>query len=207
MVIPAFAALFLAIPVLMLGEKLVKRVKFLDKFNIPTPIAGGLVVSVVLLLLNISGIFDISFNTKVNTSWWTWLVTVEPIWATRPFKEIALPFMVAFFTCVGLNASWDLVKRGSVTLLIFWGLAILLAVFQNIFGVFLAKTMCQSPLLGLACGSASLMGGHGTVLGFADLFNRFGLNGADTVGVAAATFGLVAGSLAGGPVAVKLINK
>lgn len=207
MTIPAFAALFLSIPVLILGEFLVSKIRFLDRFNIPTPIAGGLAVAVTILVLNLTNVIDISFHTKVNDQWWTWLTTIEPVWYGRPMKEVGVPFMVAFFTCIGLNASWDLVRRGSIPLLIFFGIAVVLAVLQNGLGVFLAKAMCEIPVLGIVCGSASLTGGHGTVLGFADLFKEAGLAGADTLGLAAATFGLAAGGLLGGPLAVRMIRK
>jgi ESS family glutamate:Na+ symporter len=207
MAIPAFITLLLSIPVLILGEFLVGRIRFLDRFNIPTPIAGGLAVAIVVLILNATNLIEFAFHTKVSDQWWTWLTTIEPVWLTRPSREVAVPFMVAFFTCIGLNASWSLVKQGSIPLLIFFGISVVLAVLQNGVGVFLAKAMCQVPILGIVCGSASLTGGHGTVLGFADLFKQAGLTGADTLGLAAATFGLTAGGLLGGPLAVRMIRK
>jgi ESS family glutamate:Na+ symporter len=197
--------LFLAVPVLLLGEWLVRRISFLARFNIPAPVVGGLLVSLLVLAGNLSGLWPVQFDTKVSARWWTWLVTIEPEWAKAPAKGMNVPFLVAFFTCIGLNASWSLLKRGSLQVLIFLGLASALAVIQNCLGVGLAKAMGVSPLLGLVCGSVTMTGGHGTALGFAADLERAGLPGAAVIGVAAATFGLVAGGLLGGPVGGTLV--
>jgi ESS family glutamate:Na+ symporter len=135
------------------------------------------------------------------------LVTTEPDWHSRPALDVNRPFLVAFFTCIGLNASWSLVKRGSLQVLIFLGLAGILAITQNAVGVGLAKLLGVSPLLGLVCGSVTMTGGHGTALGFAAELKKAGLDNAAVVGVAAATFGLVAGGLIGGPVGGGLIRR
>jgi ESS family glutamate:Na+ symporter len=99
------------------------------------------------------------------------------------------------------------VKKGSAQVLIFLALAGALSVLQNGIGVGLAKMLGVSPLLGLTCGSVSMTGGHGTALGFAPELAKAGLDGAAVVGVAAATFGLVAGGLLGGPVGGALIRR
>jgi len=197
----------LAIPVLLLGELLVRRTPLLARFNLPAPVVGGLLVSTLVLLGNLTGCFVASFETSVSAQWWTWLVSPEPEWIRAPSKNVNLPFLVAFFTCIGLNASWSLVKQGSLQVLVFLGLAGLLAVFQNLIGVGLAKLLGVSPLLGLVCGSVTMTGGHGTALGFAGELEKAGLPAAGVVGVAAATFGLVAGGLLGGPLGGSLIRK
>jgi ESS family glutamate:Na+ symporter len=197
----------LAVPVLLLGEWLVRRVTVLTRFNIPAPVVGGLLVSLVILAGNLTGFWPAQFGTKVAAQWWTWIVTIEPEWTKAPAKAANLPFLVAFFTCIGLNASWTLLKRGSLQVLIFLGASALLAVIQNGIGVGLAKVMGVSPLLGLVCGSVTMTGGHGTALGFAADLERAGLTGAAVIGVAAATFGLVAGGLLGGPVGGSLIRR
>ncbi len=197
----------LAIPVLLLGEWMICRLPLLSRFNIPAPVVGGLLVSLILLAGNLTGLWPAHFESKIAAQWWTWLVTIEPEWIHAPAKNANLPFLVAFFTCIGLNASWSLVKRGSVQVLIFLILSTGLAVVQNLLGVGLAKLMGAPPLLGLVCGSITLIGGHGTALGFAGELEKAGLPGAAVVGVAAATFGLVAGGLLGGPVGGGLIRK
>jgi ESS family glutamate:Na+ symporter len=207
MTITAWFAVALAIPVLLFGEFLVRRIKLLSRFNIPAPVVGGLLLSLLILLGNLTGWFVTKFETGVSAKWWTWLVTVEPEWVNAPSKNVNLPFLIAFFTCVGLNASWSLVKKGSSWVLIFLGISTVLAVAQNLIGVPLAKMMGQSPLLGLVCGSLTLAGGVGTALGFAGELEKAGLQGAAAISVAAATFGLVAGGLLGGPLGGWLIQR
>lgn len=207
MTISAWFAVALAIPVLLLGEWLVRRLRPLARFNIPSPVVGGLLVSLLVLGGNLSGLFPAKFQASVSAPWWTWLVTTEPEWLKAPAHNVNLPFLVAFFTCIGLNASWTLVKRGSTQVLLFLGLAGTLAIIQNGLGVALAKLMGVSPLLGLVCGGVAMTGGHGTAMGFAADIERAGLPNATVVGVAAATFGLVAGGLLGGPVGGALIRR
>lgn len=207
MTIPAWYAVLLAVPVLLLGEFLVKRVRVLARFNIPAPVVGGLLISGLVLLGNITNVWPVQLDSKIAARWWTWLVTIEPEWVQAPAKNANLPFLVAFFTCIGLNASWALAKRGSLQVLVFLMIAAALALLQNLIGVGLAKAMGVSPLLGLICGSVSMTGGHGTALGFAPELEKAGLQAAAVVGVAAATFGLVAGGLLGGPVGGGLIRR
>lgn len=207
MPLSAWFTIALAIPVLLLGEFLVRRIKVLSRFNIPAPVVGGLLLSLLVLAGNLSNLWPAKFDTKIDAQWWTWLVTIEPEWLKAPAKSANLPFLVMFFTCIGLNASWSLVKKGSLQVLIFLALAGVLAVIQNCLGVVLAKALGQSPLLGLVCGSVTMTGGHGTALGFAADLEHAGLKAAGVLGVAAATFGLVAGGLIGGPVGGGLIRR
>ena len=207
MTIPAWFAVVLAIPVLLLGEVTVRRVPWLARFNIPAPVAGGLLVALLALAGNWSGGFAAKFETAVTAQWWTWLVTIEPDWIKAPSRNVNQPFLVAFFTCIGLNASWSLVRRGSWPMVLFLLLSALLAVVQNLVGVPLAKLLGSPPLLGLVCGSLTLTGGVGTALGFAPELEKAGLSNAAVVSVAAATFGLVVGGLLGGPLGGGLIRK
>jgi ESS family glutamate:Na+ symporter len=205
MILSPWLTVCLALPVLLLGEQLVRRVRILERFNIPAPVTGGLLLALVLLAGNLTGAYPARFGSQVSAAWWNWLVTIEPEWIKRPAKNVNLPFLMVFFTCIGLNASWSLIRKGSVQVPIFLGLAAVLAVIQNALGVGLAKLMGANPLLGLVCGSTTMTGGHGTALGFAADFEQAGLPGAAVIGVAAATFGLVAGGLLGGPVGGALI--
>jgi ESS family glutamate:Na+ symporter len=209
MTISPWLLLLLAFPVLWFGEWLVRKIPALGRFNIPAPVAGGLVVCVAVLLLNVSGLLKFSFGTRVDTRWFTWLVSVEPDWnaATPPLRAMTAPFMVGFFACVGLNATWSLVKKGGLAMVLFWAAAAAFAVLQNFVGIGLSKVLGVSPLLGVMCGSVTLTGGHSTAQAFADEFAKAGLAGASVIGVAAATFGLVAGALIGGPIAARLIER
>lgn len=207
MSISAWLTLALALPVLLLGESLVRNIKVLGRFNIPAPVVGGLLLSLLMLGGNLTGWFAARFETNVTAQWWTWLVTIEPEWASAPAKNVNQPFLVAFFTCIGLNASWSLVKKGSGWLVVFLAISTGLAIVQNLVGVPLAKWLGESPLLGIVCGSLTLTGGVGTALGFAPDLEAAGLVGAKEVSVAAATFGLVVGGLLGGPLGSWLIRK
>lgn len=199
--------LIIAAPVLLLGERVQRRFVWLSRFSVPPPVVGGLAVSLLVLALGLAGVLQLKFQTKVDWAFWNWIVTPGFEWGSGGAKTLTLPMLVGFFTCVGLNATWRLVKGGSAGLVIFWVVATLLAVFQNVLGVALAKLLGESPLLGVICGSLTLTGGHGTAMGFSHTFVQAGFPAAATVGAAAATFGVVCGSLIGGPVATSLIRR
>lgn len=196
----------LAIPVLLLGDWLLRKVDLLSRFHIPSPVVGGLVISMLVLFANLVG-NPIQFTTGVTAQWWTWLITIEPEWVEAPSQGVHVPFLIAFFTCIGLNATWLLLRKGGYQVALFLVLATVLVIFQNAIGIGLAYLLGESPLLGIACGSVTMTGGHGTGLGFAPELEALGLAGAGPILVAAATFGLVCGGLIGGPVAGRIIRK
>ena len=200
-------SLALVLPVLWLGRLGLKAWPWLARSNLPVPVVGGLGVALLWLVLEWAGGWRIELGTKVTAGWWTWLVTATDGWRDRPAQGINLPFLVAFFTCVGLNASWSIVRQGSRQVLWFWVIAALLAILQTGLGVGLALLMRQPLLLGVICGVVSQTGGHGTALGFADTLEAAGFPAAATVGAAAATFGLVMGGLVGGPLGGALIRR
>jgi ESS family glutamate:Na+ symporter len=201
---PLLTAL-LAVPVLLLGEWLVRRVPWLERVNIPAPVLGGLLVALLVLGANLALPYSIRFPTTVSAAWWTWIVTIEPEWAARPARSLSVPLLGAFYVCVGLNSTWAVVRRGSVQVVMFLGVATLLGVVQNVVGVALAKAMGLHPLMGVLGGSLTMTGGHGTTLGFAPQFEAGVLASAAVIGSALATMGLVVGSLLGGPVGGWLI--
>ncbi len=205
--VSAWWFLFASVPVLMLGESLVRRWNVLTRYNIPVPVVGGLAVCLFILLGDVTGLCRITLETKVDAAWWTWMVTPEPEWMKRPEKAVNLPFLIGFFTCIGINATWDVLKKGSLQVPLFLAIATVLAILQNALGATVAFLLGENPLLGVICGSLSQTGGHGTALGFADTLVQAGYASAATTGAAAATFGLVCGGLIGGPIAVHLIRK
>ncbi|WP_377703447.1 sodium/glutamate symporter [Pseudoduganella sp. UC29_71] len=199
--------LLLAIPILLLGEWLLRRVPLLARINIPVPVAGGLLFSAACLSINLSGLAAVSFGTKVSAGWWTWLVTPDIEWLARPAKNLNLPLLIAFFTCVGLGAPLRVLLGGGRMLVVLLLATTVLSALQNAAGVAVAVALGAPALLGVACGSLTLVGGHGTALGFASRFEQAGLASAATIGASAATFGLVAGALLSGPLGAWLLRK
>jgi glutamate:Na+ symporter, ESS family len=171
--------------VLFVGYGVRQRVGVLDRFNIPAPVVGGFLFAALALGLRQSGILAFEFDTALQT-----------------------PLMVAFFTTIGLGASFALLRVGGPQVLLFWGIASLLAVLQNGAGVAIAKLLGVNPLLGIISGSMTMTGGHGTGAAFGKLLEeQYAFPCAVTLAMAAATFGLVAGGLLGGPVGTRLIGR
>ena len=151
---------------LLVGMTLTRKVAFLQKFCVPSPVSGGIIFSLITLMLYGCFHVEVSFDGTL--------------------KDV---FMVAFFTSVGFQSDLKVIKKGGKPLM----------------GV--TRLMGVDPLIGMAAGSISMTGGHGTAGGFASVLEAMGLHGAGTIGMAAATFGLIAGSMIGGPLAERIIRK
>lgn len=168
---------------LVLGMCLTRRVKWLQRFCIPSPVSGGIVFSIVSLMLyklwNVELVFD------------------------GTLKDV---FMLVFFTSVGFQSNLKVLRRGGSTLLLMLGVLALIIVVQNVLPLGIAWFMDVNPLVGMAAGSISMAGGHGTAGGFSAVLEGMGLSGAGTIAMAAATFGLIMGSVTGGPLAERLIR-
>lgn len=169
---------------LMVGMVLTRRVAFLQKFCVPSPVSGGIIFS--LLTLALYGWLDIEVSFDGT------------------LKDI---FMLAFFTSVGFQSDMRVIKQGGKALVIMLVLLVLIIALQNIMPIGITRLLGVDPLIGIAAGSVSMTGGHGTAGGFAKVLEQMGLHGAGTVGMAAATFGLIAGSMLGGPLADLIICK
>lgn len=169
---------------LVLGMCLTRRVKWLQRFCIPSPVSGGIVFSVVSLMLyklwNVELVFD------------------------GTLKDV---FMLVFFTSVGFQSNLKVLRRGGSTLLLMLGVLAFIIVVQNVLPLGIAWIMGVNPLVGMAAGSISMAGGHGTAGGFSAVLEGMGLSGAGTIAMAAATFGLIMGSVTGGPLAERLIRR
>jgi ESS family glutamate:Na+ symporter len=172
-----------AAAVLFLGYAVRRRVGVLDRFNIPAPVVGGFLFASLALAARQSGVLALEFDTTLQT-----------------------PFMIAFFTTIGLGASLALLKRGGPQVAVFWLLASTMAVLQNGVGVALAGALGVHPFLGLISGSITMTGGHATGAAFGRVIeDQYQFQAAVTLALAAATFGLVSGGLLGGPVGTRLI--
>ena len=115
--------------------------------------------------------------------------------------------MIAFFTTIGMNASLSLLKISGKQVMIFLALASGFAVVQNLLGMAVAAGFGLHPLFGVLAGSTTLTGGPATGLAFAPLFEAAGVEGAESIAVAAAMSGIVLGGLIGGPVITVLIRR
>ncbi|HGJ5863681.1 MAG TPA: sodium/glutamate symporter [Arsenophonus nasoniae] len=170
--------------VLLLGRKLVQSVAILKRYTIPEPVAGGLLVALILLLLKTTLDWGVSFDLSLQE-----------------------PMMLAFFATIGLNANLLSLKAGGKMLLIFIFVVMGLLLVQNTVGIALAKLLGLDPLMGLLAGSITLSGGHGTGGAWGKVFTEYyGFKSATEVAMACATFGLVFGGLIGGPIARFLVR-
>jgi ESS family glutamate:Na+ symporter len=169
---------------LMVGMVLTRKVPFLQKFCIPSPVSGGILFSLLGLALYSWGHIELSFDHTLQDT-----------------------FMLAFFTSVGYQTDFKVLKQGGKALGIMLVLLVLIITLQNLMPWGITKLMGANPLLGITAGSVSMTGGHGTAGGFAEVLENMGLQGAGTIGMAAATFGLIAGSMIGGPMAEFMIRK
>ena len=176
--------LVLAIILYLLGSFLKSKFKLFNSFCIPSPVIGGLFFCIIYMFLNYFKILNVSMNTSLMPN-----------------------FMSFFFTVIGLGVSLSLVKKGGKLLFKYWVLCGVLAFCQNSITVILSKICNIHPLLGLMCGTISMEGGHGYAAAFGSTIEDLGINNASSVGIAAATLGLILGGVLGGPVAKFLIEK
>lgn len=179
-----YQTIAVAVVVLILGTFLKRKISFLEKFCIPAPVIGGLIFAIFTLICYSTGILEIDFDDTL--------------------KEVC---MVFFFTSVGFQANLKVLKSGGKPLLIFLVLVIILIITQNFTAIGLANLLGLDSLTGMTTGSIPMVGGHGTAGAFGPVLEDFGISGATTVCTAAATFGLIAGSLMGGPIGNRLIKK
>lgn len=179
-----YMTICIAALILLFGSWMKKKIGFLERFCIPSPVAGGLVFAIFTCILYEFNIVEFNFNDTL--------------------REVC---MVLFFTSVGFQANLKVLKRGGKSLAVFLAAVIALIILQNVVAVGISGAMGINPLLGLCTGSIPMVGGHGTAGAFGPVLEDFGVTGATTICTAAATFGLIAGSLIGGPIGNGLIRK
>jgi ESS family glutamate:Na+ symporter len=168
---------------LIVGMVLTRKVAFLQKFCVPSPVSGGILFSLITLVLYAWFHIEVTFDdTLMNV------------------------FMLAFFTSVGFQSDLKVIKKGGKLLLVMLALLVVIIALQNLMPMGVTWLMGADSLVGMAAGSMSMTGGHGTAGGFASVLEGMGLHGAGTIGMAAATFGLIAGSMIGGPLAEHIIR-
>ena len=178
------ATIALACFLIIFGKLIRKHISVLDRLCIPGPVIGGILFALLVFVLKHYKILNISLDTSLQST-----------------------FMVAFFSTVGIDASFSLIKKGGKSVFIYWIFCIILIFAQNIIGILGAMLTGLEPLLGLMCGAISMGGGHGTSATFGPTLEAMGVVGANTIGLAAATLGLISGGLIGAPTSRYLIEK
>lgn len=172
----------IAMLLFVLGRFLTDRIDFLKRCCIPAPVVGGLIFAIVHLGLYMAGVLALSFDENVKNY-----------------------FMTLFFTSVGYTACFRLLKKGGKKVFIFLAIAIVMVILQDLISSLLAVVFQWDPRLGLCTGSIPMVGGHGTAGSYGDTMEKMGIAGSQVLAMASATFGLVAGSLMGGPTARSII--
>lgn len=180
----AIMTLAMAAVLLVIGYFIKSKLTILDKYCIPAPVVGGFLFMFITWMGHISGTFTFNF--------------------TNTFQD---PFMLAFFTTVGLGASFTLLKKGGVLLIVYWLTCGVLSIFQNTIGIVISKIIGLEAPYALLSSAISMIGGHGAALSYGSTFAEMGYETAPLVGAAAATFGLISAVLVGGPVGRRLIVK
>lgn len=180
----AIMSLAMASVLLLLGYFFTGRIKFLQKYCIPAPVVGGFLFMFVTWIGHITNIYSFEFDTYFQA-----------------------PFMLAFFTTVGLGASFSLLKKGGLLFVIYWLVACIVSIIQNILGISLAKVLGLDAAYALLASAISMIGGHSAALAYGTSFEEMGYVSAKLAGAAAATFGLIFAVITGGPLGRKLIEK
>ena len=170
--------------VLFIGYGVRRAIPILARYNLPAPVIGGLLIALLILISRRSDITLFQFDTTLQS-----------------------PLMIAFFTTIGFGASFSLLRIGGPQVLLFFIIATVFAVLQNVIGILLAMPFGLHPLFGVLAGSVTLTGGPATGLAFAPYFEKAGVTGASSVAVATGMAGIVSGAIIGGPVCTFLIER
>ena len=170
--------------VLFVGHGLCRAIPVLARYNLPSPIIGGLLVAIAVLVARGHGVTLFQFDTALQS-----------------------PLMISFFACIGLSASLSLLRIGGPQVMLLFVISTVFALAQNVVGVALASLFGLAPLFGVLAGSVTLTGGPATGLAFAPLFEDAGIVGAGSIAIAMAMAGIVSGGLIGGPVSTLLIER
>ena len=174
----------MAAVLLLIGFWIKSKAKVLNKYCIPAPVVGGFLFMFITFIGHVTTTFAFNFDTTFQS-----------------------PFMLAFFTTVGLGASFQLLKKGGMLLIIYWLIAGVISIFQNFIGIGVGKLVGLEAPYALLASAISMIGGHGAAGSYGSTFAEMGYSAGVEVGAAAATFGLISAVLLGGPLARKLIVK
>ena len=175
----------LAIVTYWMGSFIKSRIGLLQKFSIPTPVVGGMLCALLLSALEYAGFIKVTFDSTLQSL-----------------------LMLGFFTTIGLMASLKMIAAGGRLLPLFLIAVTVLAVLQNLLGIGAAELMGIDMHYGILAGSVSMMGGLGTAAAFGPFFEQtYGISGGTVMAITAATFGMVAALMIGGPFGEWLIRR
>ena len=153
--------LILAILVLFLGKALISRVAFLRSYNIPEPVVGGLLASIIFGLLY--AFLDKQFEFAL---------------------DMRDEMLIIFFTTIGLSSRFATLLKGGTQLGVLLMLAVIYLGIQNGTGVAVATLAGFEQLIGVIGGSVSLSGGHGTAIAWTPIFrDEHGIKLAAEIGI------------------------
>ena len=178
-----YQTLAAAIIVYYVGVFMRMKIKCLRQYCIPAPVVGGILFAFTNTILYTNGLWKYEQDTIMQNI-----------------------CMMLFFTSVGYTASLSLIKRGGVLVFKMAIITTVLIICQDVIGIGLTSLFDITPLMGLATGSIPMVGGHATAAAFGPVLEKAGLDNGLTISVAAATFGLVAGGIIGGPVGERLVH-
>ena len=180
----ATMTLALAGILLLIGYFIKKKVNILNKYCIPAPVVGGFLFMFVTWIGHYTGVFGFQFENLFQST-----------------------FMLAFFTTVGLGASFTLLKKGGILLVVYWLICGVISILQNALGIGISKLIGLEAPYALLASAISMIGGHGAALSYGGTFAEMGYSIAPLVGAATATFGLICAVIIGGPLGRRLIEK
>ena len=174
----------LAVITLFIGTWINKHSQFLQRMCMPAPAVGALPFAFLTAILSYYKILNITFEGSLQTF-----------------------LMLAFFTTIGLMASLKVLKKGGIFIIFFFLACAVWIVVQNTAGIMIAKALGIEPIIGIMAGSVSMIGGLGTAGAFGPYYEQLlGIPGTASAAVAAATFGMVAGTILGAPVGERIIK-
>jgi ESS family glutamate:Na+ symporter len=180
----AIMTLAMASVLLLIGYFIKNKVSFLQKYCIPAPVVGGFLFMFITWIGHATNAFQFQFDTYFQN-----------------------PFMLAFFTTIGLGASFSLIKKGGKLLIIYWLISCFVSIVQNFIGIGVGKLTGLAAPYALLSSAISMIGGHGAALAYGTTFEEMGYTAAKLAGAAAATFGLISSVMIGGPLARRLVVK
>ena len=109
---------------LLVGMVLTRKVAFLQKFCVPSPVSGGIIFSFITLILYAWFDVEVSFDGTL--------------------KDV---FMLAFFTSVGFQSDLKVIKQGGKLLVIMLTLLVGIIALQNLMPMGITKLMGAGTLL------------------------------------------------------------